>query len=317
MTSIGQFGSQQGPQQHSQYGAQFGPQQHGSPFGKSGGYSTVPPFGGSQVSGGWSQPSPFESGARGVSGGGRTFTFPESQTRTRNQRRIVYEVEAFVLENRKLAYQLRSTIVETAMGITKLQFAAFVGNRQLANLNTEEIYLNRLALARNIPARTDVQFAFKEATVNRVKLEFLDHRSKLNEQVLVVSEELARINSELARVNAAINESNDNIVAFNSAVIEDNKRLVERGGLDASSATPEAIQAISSTNFEKAREIWSRAQSNRERLTKLIEATQQQQSVVPELKASVYQVRQRIGENAQRIVNNRQRIADYIASPKM
>jgi len=59
---------------------------------------------------------------------------------------------------------------------------------------------------------------FKEALTNKAKLEYLEHRSKLNERVLKNSEDLAGINKQLIEVNRHILDTNEEVVAFNSAM---------------------------------------------------------------------------------------------------
>ena len=65
----------------------------------------------------------------------------------------------------------------------------------------KDLFRNRTALVRNLDATTPVATNFKEALTNKVKLEYLDHRAKLNEKVLKTSEDLAAVNKQLIEIN--------------------------------------------------------------------------------------------------------------------
>eukprot|EP01034_Spumella_vulgaris_P046131 gene46131-57520_t len=53
-------------------------------------------------------------------------------------------------------------IAENGALISKNYNAAFMGNRQLANENTDAIYRNRIALTQGLPISTEVQRNFRE-----------------------------------------------------------------------------------------------------------------------------------------------------------
>jgi len=155
----------------------------------------------------------------------------------------IFELENAVMFNRGQAYVTRSLVSENAALIRKnyecvvvahphvplaasqanapppnKNSAAFTGNRQLANQNTDDLFRNRQALIRNIDATTPVAVNFKEALTNKAKLEYLEHRSKLNERVLKNSEDLAAINKQLIEVNRHILDTNEEVVTFNSTM---------------------------------------------------------------------------------------------------
>ena len=63
----------------------------------------------------------------------------------KKNRRAIFEVEATVTSNRAKAYATRSIIEENRALILKNYTAAFMGNRQLANQNTDDVFRNRKA----------------------------------------------------------------------------------------------------------------------------------------------------------------------------
>ena len=68
----------------------------------------------------------------------------------KKNRRSLFELEGQVMVNKARSYATRSNIEENRYLIVKNYVAAFVGNRQLANQNTDDIFQNRIAILENI-----------------------------------------------------------------------------------------------------------------------------------------------------------------------
>ena len=111
-----------------------------------------------------------------------------------------------------------------------------MGNRQLANQNTEDLFRNRNAIVRNISAANDVEKNFKEAHINKCKIDFLEHRAALNAKVIAISKQMADINAQMIKVNTEILAANEEIVQFNAKCIAENSEML-RTGIDSSKAT--------------------------------------------------------------------------------
>ncbi|MDG2404785.1 MAG: hypothetical protein P8M25_07505 [Paracoccaceae bacterium] len=130
-------------------------------------------------------------------------------------RKTIFDIEAQVMANKALVYQSRSMIEENRLMIMSNYSAAFMGNRQLANANTDEIFSNRAAILQGMDTDGDVQENYVNAQTNKSALDFLRHRSSLNSSVLNISEKMAAINSQLVEINREIMDANAKIVAFN------------------------------------------------------------------------------------------------------
>ena len=59
-------------------------------------------------------------------------------------RKRIFSLDAEVMTNKALIYASRSMIEENRLMILSNYSAAFMGNRQIANNNTDEIFENRL-----------------------------------------------------------------------------------------------------------------------------------------------------------------------------
>ena len=135
----------------------------------------------------------------------------------------LYALESTVMWNKAQAYRERAMIEENRALVLKNYAAAFMGNRQMANQNTDDIFRNRKAILQSMKVEGPVQANFRDSLLNQAHVDFLDHRSKLNARVIAVSEKMSEINRMLIEVNHMIMEGNAEIVEFNSGNIEKNR----------------------------------------------------------------------------------------------
>jgi hypothetical protein len=162
-------------------------------------------------------------------------------------KKTIFSIEARVLAMKALAYQSHAMIEENRLMIMSNYSAAFKGNGQLANANTDEIFANRSAILGVIDADGDVQENYMQAQINKSLLDYLAHRSNLNTSVLSLSQKMAQINAQLVAINQDIMAANQSIVDFNHQQIGLNAEMLG-GTLDASQATIEGNAAIVAKN---------------------------------------------------------------------
>ena len=147
-------------------------------------------------------------------------TSAQNKTKIQKNRRAIFEVEASVTSNRAKAYATRSIVEENRAGILKNYTAAFMGNRQLANQNTDDVFRNRKAILATLEANSDVEANYRESLINEANLDFLEHRSNLNSAVLNVNEKMVLVNQMLIDINSTIMKANESIVKFNDGMIK-------------------------------------------------------------------------------------------------
>merc|ERR1719218_92705 len=73
------------------------------------------------------------------------------------------DAESKVWENKQKLYAERAFIEENRQRILKNYAAAFMGNRQMANQNTDDIFRNRKTIVKSIKAEGAVQLNFVES----------------------------------------------------------------------------------------------------------------------------------------------------------
>jgi len=159
------------------------------------------------------------------------------------------ELRLAVSTNKEGIYEARSMIEENRTLIMRNYSSAFVGNRQIANQNTDDIFKNRFAIMDSMKCDGQVQINFRKSKHNEGVIEFLENRSLLNNRVAKVNEQLSDVNADLIAINKAIIDSNEEIVTFNAAQIATNTNLL--AGIQEEKATPEANAARIASNKEK------------------------------------------------------------------
>ena len=235
----------------------------------------------------------------------------ENKKNIQGNRRKIFDLENAVLYNKGQAYLVRSLVQENQASISRNYFAAFLGNRQLANANTEDIFRNRTAIVRNIETPNPVLVNYREALLNKVKLDFLEHRSKLNEKVLSISEQLAAVNRQLIDINRQILDANEEIVKFNADQIAANSQLLS-SGVNASSATSASNAALVAENARRIEEIGKRASENKSRISKVRLDAESNKASITANHADINGRRQRILENHEKITANQQLVGRFV-----
>jgi len=86
--------------------------------------------------------------------------------RIRENKGKLYEIEQKVMENKQMIYGERAFIEENRALILKNYAAAFMGNRQMINQNTDDIFKNRYAILKTLKTTTQIEVNFRESKVN-------------------------------------------------------------------------------------------------------------------------------------------------------
>jgi len=235
----------------------------------------------------------------------------ENQAAIRANKADLFELDSMVMNNKHGIYAERSMIEENRALIAKNYAAAFLGNRQEANTNTDEIFKNRKAILDGLPADTPVKVNFNNSMANEAKVDFLEHRSGLNSRVESVSEEMSKINALLIEVNHHIMENNAGIVAFNAKNIELNNKLLD-GTISAADATPESNAARVKSNSERIAKIKGVAEANKGRIATLLEKVNANRVEILKNTDAIYQRRAEINANRVKMLGNAKKISDKL-----
>ncbi|MBV32057.1 MAG: hypothetical protein CMK36_01270 [Porticoccaceae bacterium] len=219
----------------------------------------------------------------------------------------LFKIDSEVMTNKALVYTSRAMIEENRLMILSNYAASFMGNRQLANQNTDDIFKNRELILNRYDCQSDVEENFIQAQKNRARLDYLAHRSKLNTLVLDVSEKMAAINTQLIEINKQIMAANENIVEFNSEHITTNLDLIE-GDNSPEKATTKTNAVLIAQNKKAMHDVMASAQSNRARMNSVISSSLDNSDALIENKSEIAERRESIMNNRGALLANKNRI---------
>lgn len=212
-----------------------------------------------------------------------------------------------VTGNKTDLYHIRAVIEENRAVILKNYAAAFMGNRQMANTNTDDIFKNRTAILDAIKVEGQVQENWRNSKYNEATADFLEHRSKMNNRVAKVNELLSKANAKLIDINDKIMASNEEIVTFNSAQIETNGKLL--AGIQADKATPEANAERIAKNSERIKVIEDRVAKYDENCRQMLEKVAENANQILENAKDIEARREKIKANRDNLSANGEKVA--------
>merc|ERR1711865_883379 len=153
----------------------------------------------------------------GSTGGGETDAHATNRKAIAANGATLHDLHLAVFSNKSKLLAVRSLIEENRSLLMKNYACAFAGNRLMVNQNTDCIFKNRLAILYAMKVDGQEQINFRNTKRNKAKVDFLEHRSLVNNRV--------------AKGNALM-------TAANTKLIETNRKLLD--GVQADKATPEA-----------------------------------------------------------------------------
>ena len=214
-----------------------------------------------------------------------------------NSNKTIFQRKSQVMANTALICQSRSMIEEIRLMIISNYSAAFMGNRQLANTNTDEIFLRNIEILSNVKAPDGVQTDYLNAQIDRNNLEYLKQQSDLNTTNLKVNEKMATINAQLVAINHDIMKNNETIMAFNEKQIAVNAAML-KAPTTLETATSEKNEAIIAENNMSIEQLLGSCSENENMIQNLLEISSANREIVKKNKTE-------INERMMSIIKNR------------
>jgi hypothetical protein len=223
----------------------------------------------------------------------------EHSKKTSPQRQIE-KLWSEVLETKSIGYLLRAKIEQNlAMLISNIN-SSFMGNRQLANQNTEDIHYS---LQKIIESRVDDNGNVDEYLISSSDAAFIEHRSKLNRKINDVSAELNEVNNKLLSIHRKVMKNNDEIIKFNTKNLEEAYRFIMGGNSRADAKT------LSAEDFDiKSVALSKQNKQNNKNTAKLMKIVNEALDNTIEAQSQMSEKRERIFENRKVIMGIRKDI---------
>ena len=121
-------------------------------------------------------------------------TAKENKKIIQENRRKIFELEAFINSNKLKVYAIRSAVEQNYNSIMRNYTSAFLGNHSLTQQNSDEIFRNRIAILSNMDVEGDVEINFRESMTNQANIDFLELQAKDNQLVLEVNQKMTEVN---------------------------------------------------------------------------------------------------------------------------
>ena len=231
----------------------------------------------------------------------------KGQRKLKANRKRIFKIDSDVMKNKAAIYVSRSIIEENRFMILSNYAATFVGNRQVANSNTDEILSSRNAILSNLEVETPNEQKFVEVQKEKAALDFLNHRSQLNAAVLTISEEMSDINMRLMDINQRIMESNQLIIDFNAEQIELNSRFLQ-GKVDIKKASLKETERLNSENLDLISGLETRTKLNGDRIIELTKKSLDKTGMLTKAKNKILKNRASILSNREKIMKSKSKI---------
>jgi hypothetical protein len=205
-----------------------------------------------------------------------------------------------VLETKSVGYLLRAKIEQNLALLISNINSSFMGNRQLANQNTEDVYYT---LRKIIESRVDDNGDIDENLLFSLNTDFIEHRSKLNRRINDVSAELNEVNDKLLSIHRKVMKNNDEIIKFNTKNLEEAYRFIMGDNSRADAKT------LSAEDFDiKSVALSKQNKQNNKNTAKLMKIVNEALDNTIEAQSQVSEKRERIFENRKVIMGIRKDI---------
>ena len=145
----------------------------------------------------------------------------------RKNKRHIFELECQASTSYAESLLLIADIEENRALLSRNFSAAFNGNRAIAVDNIEDLYRCRMLMVDALTAKTDVQQNFKSAMGNSLRIDLLENKFYLNEQLQAVAEQMVAINEMLTSLNEMIADSNENLADQGGEMVSENASWID------------------------------------------------------------------------------------------
>ncbi|MBM4192486.1 MAG: hypothetical protein FJ196_05470 [Gammaproteobacteria bacterium] len=237
----------------------------------------------------------------------------ELQNQAQRNKRLIFDSESFVYQNVGLVSIARGRADENFSEAMRLYTLASTSNRELIMRLTDDVYRNRMQILDNLQPTTPDQTLYKVSMTNRDRSENLDHRSKVNRQLIEASDKMLeayRLVKEAAQIFSGINDTmleHCDDAADRNAQYFDGELLRQMQQADAATNKRRVDE-----NDELVAGIRERAQGNRERLLARFNAAAAESESLTDMGDRLESQRSEIMALREKIDANRNRVADTI-----
>jgi hypothetical protein len=226
-------------------------------------------------------------------------------------KRAIFDVEALVQFNVGQIQVARSTIEENITDAQQSYLINAAGNRELIMRTTDDVFRNRLMMIEGLnPTNTDEE-AFQLSMANRVKVEYLEHRSKINRKMAGIAIKMAEAIRALSDVSQTFYELNEEMVNYIDEIADSNGQWLDgelkqtmsqashHGNESRVNEIEEVVRSIKNSSIETRKiidETFATGETLKDKLNGMQDAGN-------ELRESVISLREKVDANQKRVAD--------------
>jgi uncharacterized coiled-coil DUF342 family protein len=224
-------------------------------------------------------------------------------------KRAIFDTEAVVQFNVAQIQVARSVIEENITDAQQSYLINAAGNRELIMRTTDDVFRNRLMMIELLQPTNNDQEAFQLSMANRVKVEYLEHRSKMNRKMVAINQKMADAIKALGDVTQTFYELNEEMVNYIDEIADSNGQWLDgelvqmmesssgHGNEGRVSEIEEVLNSIKNSSTE-TRKIISDSFSTGDTLKERLNGLQDEGN---EMRDSVISLREKVDANQKRV----------------
>ncbi len=224
-------------------------------------------------------------------------------------KRAIFDVEAIVQFNVGQIQVSRSTIEENITDAQQSYLINAAGNRELIMRTTDDVFRNRMMMIEQLNPTNSDQEAFQLSMANRVKVEYLEHRSKVNRKMATIALKMAEAIKALGEVSQTFYELNDEMVNYIDEIADSNgqwfdgelKQMMEsashHGNESRVNEIEEVVRSVKNSSLETRKLIDDTFKTGEELKDKLNGL----QDAGNEMRDNVISLREKVDANQKRV----------------
>jgi gas vesicle protein len=227
-------------------------------------------------------------------------------------KRSIFDTEAVVQFNVAQIQVARSVIEENITDAQQSYLINAAGNRELIMRTTDDVFRNRLMMIELLQPTNNDQEAFQLSMANRVKVEYLEHRSKMNRKMVAINQKMADAIKALGDVTQTFFELNEEMVNYIDEIADSNGQWLDgeleqmmesasgHGNESRVVEIEEVVSSIKNSSAETKKiinESFATGDTLKERLNNL-------QDEGNEMRDSVISLREKVDANQKRVADH-------------
>jgi len=225
--------------------------------------------------------------------------------------RAIFDVEALVQFNIGQIQVARSTIEENITDAQQSYLINAAGNRELIMRTTDDVFRNRLMMIEGLTPTNNDEEAFQLSMANRVKVEYLEHRSKINRKMAGIALKMAEAIRALSDVSQTFYELNEEMVDYIDEIADSNGQWMDgelkqmmgasshHGNESRVNEIEEVVRSINNSSIETRKiieETFATGETLKDKLNGMQDAGN-------ELRESVISLREKVDANQKRVAD--------------